>query len=73
MESERTEYGVLEHWTPEEAAEAHARDEIVLIDVRTPQEFTVERIEGALLSDYTSATKGRRATPAPGPRELGEK
>jgi len=50
MESEKTEYGVLEHWTPEEAAEAHARDEIVLIDVRTPQEFTVERIEGALLS-----------------------
>lgn len=41
---------VLEHWTPAEVAAAFGRDEIVLIDVRTPQEFGVERIDGALLA-----------------------
>jgi len=40
----------LEHWSPEEARAAHARDEITLIDVRTPQEFAFEHIEGALLA-----------------------
>ncbi len=50
MENEKTEYGVLEHWTPEEIEAAFERNEIVLIDVRTPQEFNVERIEGALLA-----------------------
>ena len=50
MKTETTENGTLENWTPREAAEAFARDEIVIIDVRTPQEYGVERIDGALLA-----------------------
>ncbi|CTQ49126.1 rhodanese-like domain-containing protein [Jannaschia donghaensis] len=50
METEKTENGILEHWTPEEVRTAFERDEIILIDVRTPQEFNVERIGGALLA-----------------------
>lgn len=50
MRNEETAHGKLEHWTPKEVADAFARDEIVLIDVRTPQEFSVERIDGALLA-----------------------
>lgn len=50
METENTENGTLEHWTPEEVKAAFDKDEIILIDVRTPQEFNVERIEGALLA-----------------------
>jgi rhodanese-related sulfurtransferase len=50
METEQTEHGTLEHWTPEEVRAAFERDEIILIDVRTPQEFNVERIGGALLA-----------------------
>lgn len=47
MKSEKTAQGIIETWTPKEVAEA--RDDIVLIDVRTPQEHGFERIEGALL------------------------
>ncbi len=50
MNREDTADGTLEHWTPQEVADAFARDEIVLIDVRTPQEFALERIDGALLA-----------------------
>jgi rhodanese-related sulfurtransferase len=50
MESETTDHGVLEHWTPEEVKAAFDRSEIILIDVRTPQEFNFERIDGALLA-----------------------
>ena len=50
METEKKEHGILEHWTPEEVNAAFERDEIVLIDVRTPQEFSFERIDGALLA-----------------------
>lgn len=50
MKTETTPGGTLESWTPREAAEAFARDEIVIIDVRTPQEYGVERIDGALLA-----------------------
>lgn len=50
MKPETTEQGKLEHWTPKEVKEALERDEIVLIDVRTPQEFSFERIDGALLA-----------------------
>jgi Rhodanese-related sulfurtransferase len=35
-------------------AEAFANNEIVLIDVRTPQEFALERINGALLAPMQS-------------------
>ncbi|OAN75145.1 sulfurtransferase [Jannaschia sp. EhC01] len=50
METEKTENGTLQHWTPAEVKAAFDKDEIILIDVRTPQEFNVERIEGALLA-----------------------
>ena len=50
MKTENTANGILESWTAQEAADAFARDEIVLIDVRTPQEYSFERIEGALLA-----------------------
>ncbi|MGR3782545.1 MAG: rhodanese-like domain-containing protein [Albimonas sp.] len=49
MREESTPAGVLEHWTPEEVAAAMAAGEIVLVDVRTPQEYMFEHIEGALL------------------------
>lgn len=39
----------LETWTPDEVQAAFDAHEIVLIDVRTPQEFMFEHIEGALL------------------------
>ncbi|SHE66184.1 Rhodanese-related sulfurtransferase [Litoreibacter ascidiaceicola] len=50
METETTENGTLEHWNPADVKEAFERGDIVMIDVRTPQEFTFERIEGALLA-----------------------
>jgi len=40
----------LETWSPAEVKAAMDRHEIVLIDVRTPQEYLFERIEGALLA-----------------------
>ena len=42
-------------YTPEETRAALAAGEIVLIDVRTPQEYAVEHIEGALLMPMSTA------------------
>lgn len=39
----------LENWTPAQVKEALDKGEIVLIDVRTPQEYMIEHVEGALL------------------------
>ncbi len=47
MKSEEIDGAVFETLAPEEVAAK--RDEIVLIDVRTPQEYMFEHIEGALL------------------------
>ncbi|MEX1234850.1 MAG: rhodanese-like domain-containing protein [Roseovarius sp.] len=47
MKTENTESGPVELWTPEEVAAA--RDDIVLVDVRTPQEHALGRISGAML------------------------
>ncbi|WP_138933192.1 rhodanese-like domain-containing protein [Roseovarius arcticus] len=47
MKTEQTDNGTVEIWTAAEVAQA--RDKIVLIDVRTPQEHALERIGGALL------------------------
>ena len=47
MKSEDVNGAVFEIWTPEEVQAK--RGEIVLIDVRTPQEYMFEHIEGALL------------------------
>ncbi|MBW8640497.1 rhodanese-like domain-containing protein [Hoeflea sp. WL0058] len=50
MQTEQLGDTVFETWTPEEVYEALTQHRIVLIDVRTPQEFMFEHIEGALLS-----------------------
>lgn len=39
----------VENWTPERVYEALQNNEIVLIDVRTPQEYMFEHVEGSLL------------------------
>ncbi|WP_116085757.1 rhodanese-like domain-containing protein [Tropicimonas sp. IMCC34011] len=49
MKTEETDGGTLETWTPDEVGAALEAGEIVLIDVRTPQEYALERIPGALL------------------------
>jgi rhodanese-related sulfurtransferase len=49
METETIDGRVLETWTPQEVWEAFQRGEVALIDVRTPQEYMFEHIEGALL------------------------
>lgn len=67
MQSEKLKVGILEHWTAKETAEAFLKDEIIIIDVRTPQEFLFERIEGALLApmqafrpDHMPSQRGKR-------------
>jgi rhodanese-related sulfurtransferase len=49
MKTETTETGTLETWTVDEVQQAFDANSIVLIDVRTPQEYMFEHIEGALL------------------------
>lgn len=49
MKTETLGDATLETWTVEEVAQAFDRGEIVLIDVRTPQEYMFEHVEGALL------------------------
>ncbi|MCR8549133.1 rhodanese-like domain-containing protein [Salipiger sp. P9] len=49
MKTEQVGDGILETWTVEEVDEAFKKNEIVLIDVRTPQEYMFEHVEGALL------------------------
>ena len=39
----------LENWSPMRVKTALEDSEIVLIDVRTPQEYMIEHVEGALL------------------------
>ncbi len=50
MDIETVDNGTLENWTPEEVAEAYAAGKIILIDVRTPQEFMFEHVDGAMLA-----------------------
>lgn len=49
MKSEEVGQAIFETWTVDEVEAAMAAHEIVLIDVRTPQEYMFEHIEGALL------------------------
>lgn len=49
MQSETIGSAVFETWTVDETAQAFDSNEIVLIDVRTVQEYAFEHIEGALL------------------------
>ena len=49
MKTETIGTAEFQTWTVEEVAEAWAKNEVVLIDVRTPQEYMFEHVEGALL------------------------
>ena len=67
MQTERTEDGALETWTVDEVAEALEAGRIAVIDVRTPQEYMLEHIEGAMLlplpffrSDALPSQEGKR-------------
>ncbi|WP_146588477.1 rhodanese-like domain-containing protein [Puniceibacterium confluentis] len=59
MKTEMHDSAALETWSPDEVQTALAANEIVLIDVRTPQEYMFEHIEGALLMPmaFFDATK----------------
>ncbi|SIS49714.1 Rhodanese-related sulfurtransferase [Roseivivax lentus] len=48
MDSEQLGTATFERWSPEEVKAARDAGEIVIIDVRTPQEFAFEHIEGAM-------------------------
>jgi rhodanese-related sulfurtransferase len=49
MKTETVGDATFETWTPDEVHAAFEKGEIVVIDVRTPQEYMFEHIEGALL------------------------
>lgn len=49
METRDIDGAVLEIWTPAETLRGLAEGRVVVIDVRTPQEYMFEHIEGALL------------------------
>lgn len=49
MKTEKIDGTIFETWSAAELAEAFDKDEVVIIDVRTPQEYMFEHIEGALL------------------------
>lgn len=50
MQTETVGGAVFEQWEPAEVRAAFDRHEVVIIDVRTPQEYAFEHIEGALLA-----------------------
>lgn len=54
MKTETVSGTELQVLTPEEVKERFDRNEIVLIDVRTPAEYTFEHIAGALLFPMSS-------------------
>jgi len=49
MKTETVDGVAFETWTVDEVQKAFDANDIVLIDVRTPQEYMFEHIEGALL------------------------
>ncbi len=49
MKTETVDGGTIETWTPQEVWDAYSQGKIALIDVRTPQEYMLEHVEGALL------------------------
>lgn len=62
MELQNTDAGEIEVWTAQEVKMALDKGEIYLVDVRTPQEYMFEHIEGALLMPMA----GFRADTLPG-------
>jgi len=65
MYTEAVGDSVIETWTIDEVADAWERGAIVLIDVRTVQEYAFEYIEGAMLLPLASLD----ATRLPGQRD----
>ncbi|MBW3096772.1 rhodanese-like domain-containing protein [Pseudohoeflea coraliihabitans] len=63
--SDQSQSSDVESWTPQEVHNALQAGEIVLIDVRTPQEYMFEHIEGALLAPMSFL----KATSLPGQSE----
>jgi rhodanese-related sulfurtransferase len=51
--------GKLENWSPEEVKAAMDQGDILLVDVRTPQEYLLEHIEGAMLFPMADFQAGR--------------
>ncbi|MCT4608924.1 MAG: rhodanese-like domain-containing protein [Pelagimonas sp.] len=49
MKVEEIGQAILESWTADEVQTALDAENIILIDVRTPQEYMFEHVEGALL------------------------
>lgn len=49
MDTETIDGKTVESWTPKEVQEALDRHEIIVIDVRTPPEYMIEHVPGALL------------------------
>lgn len=58
----------MENFTPRDVARWLAERAILLIDVREPDEYAVERIHGALL--YPLSSFDPRALPDPGDRKV---
>ena len=58
----------MDDFTPEDVARWMGERAIVLIDVREPEEYAVERIHGALL--YPLSSFDPQALPDPGQRKL---
>ena len=56
MRSEPFRGGIIEHWTPEEVRDALERGEILLVDIREPQEWMFGKIEGAALVPFSTFT-----------------
>ena len=59
MKTETIDGAVFETWTAEELAAAFGRNEVVVIDVRPPQEYMFEHIEGALLMPLAFFNAGK--------------
>jgi rhodanese-related sulfurtransferase len=54
MKTEDLNGKTLETWSVDEVAKAWDADEIVLIDVRSPQEFAIDHVIGAMLMPMAS-------------------
>jgi rhodanese-related sulfurtransferase len=58
MNTETIDGATLENWGAQELYDAHRRGEVVIIDVRTPQEYAFEHIHGALLAPMATFEPG---------------
>lgn len=54
MKTEKLDDGALDTLTPDEVRASFDKNEIILIDVRTPVEYAFEHIRGALLAPLAS-------------------